>query len=483
VDPAEHERAERFSSIFEESYGRVHAYAARRVGRDSADDIAAETMLIAWRRREVLPADPLPWLYGIARNVVARHHEAATRGQGLVRSLEFQRADGGAAQGEDAAVAAGVGDARAARPRAARADRLGGAAGSRRGARVGLLGGGLLGSPAPGAQALRARACSHRTGPPRRSRPHGGVMTSQLPGSLVRLARANPVLAEAGLGRAPRAQAQLARILAREREAPRRRWRPRRRRVIAILIVATAFTGCGAALRVADPFGFWRSSTPGTARFGVSPAAHAVAPRANDIGCRLTGSATLTCVAGSGGIRYQLISHTFAAMPSVFSRARMLRALKTAVPAGEASAAEARRLRADIAAVPDSFFAAMRELGRFQTLTFGTSRVPPHGVPLLIVCQRQHATIVCRDLNGDEQTPVGTGIYAAVPAADWVSVPSGAAGPMTAVSERMIETVLGHPFTAAERRLMVDLARAVTPVRSHSGGAVVHGQTSTTASR
>ena len=81
MDPAEHERAERFSSIFGESYGRVHAYAARRVGTDSADDIAAETMLIAWRRRDVLPADPLPWLYGIARNVVARHHEAAARGQ------------------------------------------------------------------------------------------------------------------------------------------------------------------------------------------------------------------------------------------------------------------------------------------------------------------------------------------------------------------------------------------------------------------
>lgn len=106
MDPAEHERAERFSSIFGESYGRVHAYAARRVGTDSADDIAAETMLIAWRRRDVLPADPLPWLYGIARNVVARHHEAAARGQRVVRSLALQRADAGTEPGEDAAVAA-----------------------------------------------------------------------------------------------------------------------------------------------------------------------------------------------------------------------------------------------------------------------------------------------------------------------------------------------------------------------------------------
>ena len=79
MDSSERERAERFSSTFEENYGRVHAYAARRVGSDAADDIAAETLLIAWRRREALPAEPLPWLYGIARSVVARHHHSGAR--------------------------------------------------------------------------------------------------------------------------------------------------------------------------------------------------------------------------------------------------------------------------------------------------------------------------------------------------------------------------------------------------------------------
>ena len=52
--------AERFSSIFEASYGRLYAYAARRVGREAADDIAAETLLVAWRRRDVMPDEPLP---------------------------------------------------------------------------------------------------------------------------------------------------------------------------------------------------------------------------------------------------------------------------------------------------------------------------------------------------------------------------------------------------------------------------------------
>jgi RNA polymerase sigma-70 factor (ECF subfamily) len=106
VDSSERERAERFSSIFEENYGRVHAYAERRVGRDVADDVAAETLLIAWRRRDALPADPLPWLYGIARNVVARHHHSGARRRALRRSLELERQGAGAEPADDPALAA-----------------------------------------------------------------------------------------------------------------------------------------------------------------------------------------------------------------------------------------------------------------------------------------------------------------------------------------------------------------------------------------
>lgn len=73
-----------FATLYEQFYGAVHAYAARRVGDDGADEIAAETFLIAWRRWKVVPEEPLPWLYGAARNVVLRHHEAARR-QSLAR--------------------------------------------------------------------------------------------------------------------------------------------------------------------------------------------------------------------------------------------------------------------------------------------------------------------------------------------------------------------------------------------------------------
>ncbi len=299
---------------------------------------------------------------------------------------------------------------------------------------------------------------------------------SQLPGSLARLARANPVIAEAGLGRAPQAQAQLARILASEREAPSRKWRPRRRRVIAILIVATALTGCGAALRVADPFGFWSSSAPGTALYGVNPATHAVAPRASGIGCRLAGAKTLTCTAGGVGIRYSMIeARTVAGVPAGFSRTSALRAIAKGLAAGQISANGARVLRADLIAVPASFFPDFRELGRFQTIesqngSNGTERIPPHGVPLLVACQQLAAAIDCRALNGDEATPVGAGVYAATPAPDWVTVRSPGPNASLAASQRLIVAVFGHPFTPTEVRLLMDMLRYATVVRS--GGPV-----------
>ncbi len=97
--------AERFSSIFEASYGRLYAYAARRVGREAADDIAAEALLVAWRRRDALPDEPLPWLYGIARNLVARHRGVATRRLVTRQRLELERPLATLEETEDPALA------------------------------------------------------------------------------------------------------------------------------------------------------------------------------------------------------------------------------------------------------------------------------------------------------------------------------------------------------------------------------------------
>jgi RNA polymerase sigma factor (sigma-70 family) len=71
--------------IWEQHAPAIRAYAARRVERDAVDDVVAETFAIAWRK---LPrqADPLPWLYAVARRVVHGHRRShARRGALLAR--------------------------------------------------------------------------------------------------------------------------------------------------------------------------------------------------------------------------------------------------------------------------------------------------------------------------------------------------------------------------------------------------------------
>jgi RNA polymerase sigma-70 factor (ECF subfamily) len=61
----------RFEALFRAHYGRVLSYARRRAPAAVADDVVAETFLIAWRRLESVPSDELPWLFGVARRVLA----------------------------------------------------------------------------------------------------------------------------------------------------------------------------------------------------------------------------------------------------------------------------------------------------------------------------------------------------------------------------------------------------------------------------
>ena len=66
-----------FAELFDRYHGPIHGYAERRLTRPLADDIAAETFLIAFRRRDTYDLsrpDARPWLYGIASNLISRHH-------------------------------------------------------------------------------------------------------------------------------------------------------------------------------------------------------------------------------------------------------------------------------------------------------------------------------------------------------------------------------------------------------------------------
>ncbi|TMR99464.1 RNA polymerase sigma factor [Nonomuraea basaltis] len=71
-----------FAALFDRYYSSIHGYAERRLSRPLADDIAAETFLIAFDRRDTYDlsrSGAQPWLYGIASNLISRHHRAEIR--------------------------------------------------------------------------------------------------------------------------------------------------------------------------------------------------------------------------------------------------------------------------------------------------------------------------------------------------------------------------------------------------------------------
>lgn len=62
-----------FDALFRAHAAAVHRYLLRRAPQD-ADDLAAEVLTVAWRRREDVPEGAeLPWLYRTAGFVLANH--------------------------------------------------------------------------------------------------------------------------------------------------------------------------------------------------------------------------------------------------------------------------------------------------------------------------------------------------------------------------------------------------------------------------
>jgi len=73
---------EQFAVLFDRHAPRIHRYVARRIGREAADDLVAETFLAAFgqrRRYDLRYADAAPWLYGIATNLIGQHRRDEAR--------------------------------------------------------------------------------------------------------------------------------------------------------------------------------------------------------------------------------------------------------------------------------------------------------------------------------------------------------------------------------------------------------------------
>jgi hypothetical protein len=85
--PHEVNRRGAFEELFSAHYWAVRGYVLRRGPSASAEDVVAETFLIAWRRLDSLGDDPLPWLFGVARRVMANQQRAEHRRSALAARL------------------------------------------------------------------------------------------------------------------------------------------------------------------------------------------------------------------------------------------------------------------------------------------------------------------------------------------------------------------------------------------------------------
>jgi RNA polymerase sigma factor (sigma-70 family) len=90
----------RFIALYQRQYDAVLRYALRRTDPETARDVAAETFLIAWRRLDIVPADDThacPWLYGVARRVLANAERSRRRAENLTARLQQERRSASAA--------------------------------------------------------------------------------------------------------------------------------------------------------------------------------------------------------------------------------------------------------------------------------------------------------------------------------------------------------------------------------------------------
>lgn len=101
---------ERFADLFDRHYATVHGFAARRLGRDQADDLAAEVFTRAFKTRDRFEcdrADASPWLLGIASNLIRMHARGEVRKLRAYARTGVDPIDDFAAAADDRAFADG----------------------------------------------------------------------------------------------------------------------------------------------------------------------------------------------------------------------------------------------------------------------------------------------------------------------------------------------------------------------------------------
>lgn len=71
----------RFRRIYDDHVEAIRRYCYRRVPASDVDDATVEVFTVVWRRLDTAPNgdEVLPWMYGIARNIVRNHQRSYRR--------------------------------------------------------------------------------------------------------------------------------------------------------------------------------------------------------------------------------------------------------------------------------------------------------------------------------------------------------------------------------------------------------------------
>jgi len=70
-----------FEALYRAHARQVHGYCLRRTSSEEAKDATSEVFVVAWRRFDDVPRgdEALPWLYGVARNILANRARSFRR--------------------------------------------------------------------------------------------------------------------------------------------------------------------------------------------------------------------------------------------------------------------------------------------------------------------------------------------------------------------------------------------------------------------
>jgi RNA polymerase sigma-70 factor (ECF subfamily) len=83
--------ADAFRVLYDDTAPHLLRFLLRRAQtREDAADLLAETFLIAWTKRDQIPADhshARPWLFGVARNMLKRERAVGTKASEAVEAL------------------------------------------------------------------------------------------------------------------------------------------------------------------------------------------------------------------------------------------------------------------------------------------------------------------------------------------------------------------------------------------------------------